>query len=185
MESKKGRPRRYDITALTGFACSETSLLAAMMDELRERVYDQVIDLPQDALDFVSGQTKLSIGRLLIHLAWAENNWITRLSGLSTPSVLEKHFVHGKLEAFSQDPPSLGPVQDLIALCRQVRDEITIPYLSTVEQSTQAPLGEGTTICGVLAQLSWHWIYHSGHIGLLRLEWGSDYEWTMHMPMSL
>jgi hypothetical protein len=28
-----------------------------------------------------------------------------------------------------------------------------------------------------MGQLAWHWTYHSGQIGLLRLLWGSDYQW--------
>jgi hypothetical protein len=79
----------------------------------------------------------------------------------------------------------VGEPPELIAVCRRVRDDVTLPYLKGVQDIDEARMGDGTTVRGVLMHLTWHWIYHSGHIGLVRLEWGSDYTWTIHRPLRL
>ena len=72
MVTKKGRPRRYDLRPLGDCHSREAGWAATLLDELRERVYDQVVDLPREGLDFISDETRLSIGRLMLHLGWAE-----------------------------------------------------------------------------------------------------------------
>jgi len=184
MATKKGRERRYDVAALEGFRNREVASLAATLDELRERVYDQVIDLPQEALDYVAGSTRLSVGRLLLHLGWAEINWVKRLSRAIGPEDLEQALSRGALGAFGGEPPRVGPAAALVSLCRRVRDEVTVPCLRTVADVDEKRLDDGSTVRGVLMHLVWHWIYHSGHIGLLSFEAGHDYEWTMRRPLS-
>jgi len=51
--------------------------------------------------------------------------------------------------------------------------------LGEVEDIDEVLEKEGVTftVRGVMGQLAWHWTYHSGQIGLLRLLWGSDYQW--------
>ena len=89
METRRGRERRYDMRPLEGLRNADVAYVAAMLDELRERVYDQVLPLPQAALDYVAGPTQLSAGRLMLHLAWAEMNWIDRLAHGKGPEDLE------------------------------------------------------------------------------------------------
>ncbi len=184
MELKKGRLRRYDIAPLEGFASPDVAYVAAMLDELRERVYDQVIDLPQPALDYVSGQTRLSVGRLMLHVAWAELGWINRLAHGSGPQELESKLSAGALASFGEAPPVVGPAAALIALCRRVRDEVTLPYLRAAPDIDERRLEDGSTVRGVLMHLCWHWTFHSGHIGLLSFEAGYDYEWTVKRPLA-
>ncbi len=43
---------------------------------------------------------------------------------------------------------------------------------------------DGSSTRGVLMHLCWHWVYHSGHIGLLSFEAGYDYEWTVRKPLA-
>ena len=178
MDTKKGRPRVYSVVPLEGFANREVAFAAAYMDELRERVYDQIVDLPQSALDFVSGETRLSIGRLGLHLAWAEVGWISRLSGSAPPDGIKGQVDPGALNLFGEDPPKTGAAGEIISLCRSVRDQVTLPYLRGVGDFDEVRREDGSTVRGVITHLQWHWVFHSGHIGLLRFEWGSDYEWT-------
>lgn len=67
--------------------------------------------------------------------------------------------------------------RELIAFCRRVQESFTFPALAKVTDiGTPFEAGERTVnVRGVVAQLQWHWPYHSGQIGLLRLLWGSDY----------
>lgn len=184
MELKRGRERRYDIAPLEGFVSRDVAYVAAMLDELRERLYDQVVDLPQQALDYVSGQTRLSVGRLMLHVGWAELGWINRLAHRSGPQELEAALSGGALASFGEAPPVAGPASALIARCRQVRDQVTLPYLRGVADIDERRLDDGSTVRGVLMHLCWHWIFHSGHIGLLSFESGHDYEWTVRRPLA-
>ena len=184
METKKGRGRIYSLGPLEGFANREVAFAAAYMDELRERVYDQIVDMPQEALDFVSGETRLSIGRLGLHLAWAEAGWIARLSRSTLSAEITDQVDPGALALFSEAPPQTGDARAIISLCRQVRDEASLPYLRLVKDFDEVRMEDGATVRGVIMHLQWHWVFHSGHIGLLRFEWGSDYEWTFQRPLA-
>jgi len=165
---------------LPGFANAELSARAAWLRELAERVYDQIVDLPPEALDFSPHDTRLSIGRLTAHLAWAEATWVSRLTGEPIPQDLQGELDIGALTAFDRPSAPAGPAAGLIAFCRRVQESFTGPALSRVADIL-APLeagGRTVNVRGVVTQLEWHWAYHSGQIGLLRLLWGSDYTWT-------
>jgi len=73
-----------------------------------------------------------------------------------------------------------GTAAELIGCCRRVQEGYSVPALSRVAD-IDAPLqagGRTVNVRGVVTQLEWHWTYHSGQSGLLRLLWGSDYVWT-------
>jgi uncharacterized damage-inducible protein DinB len=177
---KIGRPRRYDLAPVPGFANRELAMQAAWLRELAERVYDQIEDLPLEALDQAPAGTRLSIARLAVHLAWAEANWVRNLTGKAWPEDLAPTLELGGLDEFAKAPASIGTAGGLIAFCRQVQERYTAPALAPVAD-IDGPLSAGgrtVNVRGVLAQLHWHWCYHSGQIGLLRLLAGSDYQWT-------
>jgi uncharacterized damage-inducible protein DinB len=177
---KKGRPRRYDLPVPEGFDHRELALAVAFLQELAGRVYDQVEDLPREALDYVPANTTLSIGWLLVHLGWAEARWVGLATGTPMDTALGARLQEGALEHYGRPPGPAPEASALIQLCRRVQEEFTLPALRPVTEMDE-PLERGgleITLRGVMQQLSWHWTYHSGHIGLLRLLWGSDYQWT-------
>jgi len=177
---KTGRPRRYELAPLDGFANRDLALAAAFLQELAERVYDQISDLPLEAMDYVPAASRISISRLVVHLGWAEANWVQRLTGSQPPQELAQKLALGHLEHFSAAPVSAGGAAELIALCRRVQREYSEPVLRGIadidlELEREHQL---VKVRGVMSQLAWHWSYHSGQIGLIRLLWGSDYQWT-------
>jgi uncharacterized damage-inducible protein DinB len=180
MPLKIGRPRRYGQPPLPGFIDPELARMAAWLRELAERVYDQIADLPQAALDFSPEGTNLSIGRLTAHLTWAEATWVSRLTREPIPKDLQGTLDIGALIAFDQPPVPAGTASELIAFCRRVQEGFTGPALSRVADigAAMEAGGRSVNVRGVVTQLQWHWTYHSGQIGLLRLLWGSDYQWT-------
>ncbi len=180
MPLKTGRPRRYGLPPLPGFASPELAAAAAWMRELAARVYDQIEDLPPEALDFTPADTRLSIGRLVAHLAWAETTWVSRITGQPIPADLRRQVDIGALTDFDKPPSPAGTAGELIAFCRRVQESFTGPALSRVVDAGAAMDAGGRRVNarGVVAQLAWHWTYHSGQVGLLRLLWGSDYQWT-------
>ena len=181
---KKGRGRFYRIRPMEGFADRTLGMSASWMDELRERVFDQVVDLPLEALDYEAPGTGITPGKLMLHLGWAEVLMIGRITGTGAPADLDEALAPGALSSISDTPfPSL-PAGELIALCRRVRDEVTLPGLKNRKNPDEACLEDGSTPRGILDQLLWHWVYHSGQIGLMRFEWGSDYQWTFDGPMA-
>lgn len=181
METKKGRPRQYGFAAPEGFKNREMGTAFAALVELSTRVEDQIVDLPPEALDFSPGETKLSIGRLALHMGWGEALWLARASGKPIPADLEKAYGPGALENFSAPPPPSPPAKEIGELYRRLRDGYTRPVLQAVTD----PGAEFVTKVlpanyrGILAHLLWHWTYHSGQIGLLSMLRGSDYTWTM------
>ncbi len=181
---KTGRGRFYQISPIKGFANREIAISAAWMDEYRERVYDQIEDLPLEALDQEAPGTGLTIGRLVLHLGWAESYWIGRITESKIQADFSESLSAGSLKNFEENPVPSLEAAELISLCRRVRDEMTIPGLMSVKDSGISCWEDGSTFRGVLGQLQWHWIYHSGQIGLIRFEWGSDYQWTMGSPMA-
>ncbi|MAH18622.1 MAG: hypothetical protein CL404_03220 [Acidimicrobiaceae bacterium] len=185
MTTKRGRGRSYIIDELDGFRNEDVARAAAYLDELRERVFDQIKDLPQDALDFEAGETKLSIGRLGLHLGWGELSWMKKLSAQTVQNTddLSTALAPGSLKLFKEPPPKTEAAKGIVALCRRVRNEVTIPVLQGVEDFDESRVEDGSTVRGVITHLQWHWVYHSGHIGLISFEWGSDYEWTMAGPL--
>jgi len=179
-ETKIGRPRRYDLRPVAGFANQDVALAVAALDELLERALDQFDDLPQEALNFAPEGTPITIGALVIHLAWAEKGWVRTLTGCAIPDELEAQLEPGNLIPKGAGVATTQTAAELAALCRRVRAEISYPALASVAdadvviETPQYPM----TSRGVLMHLIWHWTYHSAHIGLLRELWGSEYTWT-------
>ena len=95
-------------------------------------------------------------------------------------SALDGALLPGKQGPSGDLSPYSNNATNLIALCDQVRQQITLPGLSQV-QDLEAPLKNDPrqmTVRSVLWHLIWHWTYHSGQVGLLRRLWGSRYKWT-------
>jgi hypothetical protein len=178
-KDKTGRPRRYTLQPAAGFANTELAHAAAQLEEMAERVFDQIEDLPRAALDFTAPDAPLSINLLVLHLAWAEAWWVRRISGTGIPESLNREIQKGSIEKIGEPPPSGYAASSLIEICRRVQGEYSRPRLAEIRDIDEVLTKEGVTfsVRGVMGQLAWHWIYHSGQIGLLRLLWGSDYTW--------
>ncbi len=186
-KTKAGRPRRYALEPPAGFVDIELAHRVAMLRELAERVYDQISDLPAEALDYTPGDTKLSISRLVLHLLWAETTWVRRISGLQLPQTLADSIQPGGLERFDEQPPTGYTAAELIDLCRAVQNSYSEQALRELRDIDSVRKSDGSTysVRGVMGQLVWHWTYHSGQIGLLRLLWGSDYQWRSEEIVAL
>ena len=129
--TKLGRPRRYDLRPVTGFANAEVALAVAALDELLERALDQFDDLPQEALAFAPQGTPLTIGALVIHMAWAEMGWVERIAPASVPDDLRARLEPGRKVPKGEMVTSAETARDLVALCHRVRDEVSYPALAT------------------------------------------------------
>jgi uncharacterized damage-inducible protein DinB len=177
---RSSRPRRYDLHPLPDFAHPGAALAAAALDELRDRLYDLIVDLPQEAMDYRPEGATNTIAMLTIHMAWAEAVWMANLTGVPIPGELEPCLLLGKQGPSGELLPSSLSASEGIGLCRRVRDGITLPRLSILADidceiaDRQRPM----TARGVLMHLVWHWTYHSGQVGVLRRLWGSRYRWT-------
>jgi uncharacterized damage-inducible protein DinB len=165
---------------LLSFANQGAAYAAAALDELRERLYDLIADLPQEAMDYVPDGATNTIAMLTVHMTWAEAIWVANVTGIPIPSELEALLLPGKQGPSGDLAPLSGSALELIELCQRVRDEITIPRLSILEDidvevpNQQRPM----TARGVLMHLVWHWTYHAGQVGVFRRLWGSRYKWT-------
>jgi len=178
-QDKLGRPRRYTLQPPAGFANAELAHGVALLQELADRVCDQIVDLPADALDYTAQDTPLSISMLVLHMAWAEAWWVRRITAAAIPEPLREEIEKGSLGNIGGPPPSGYSASRLIEICRRVQREFSQPRLAEIEDIDEVLRKEGVTfsVRGVMGQLAWHWTYHSGQIGLLRLLWGSDYQW--------
>ena len=178
--NRPSRPRQYVLSPVPAIAHPQAAYAAAAIDELRERLVYIIQDLPQEAMDFVPEGAGNTIAMLAVHMAWAEASWVARATGQAIPADLNEALQPGKqgpsgdLTAYSNDAASL------IALCGRVRQEVTLPVLSKVQDLDARLEGDpqNMTVRAVLWHLIWHWTYHSGQVGLLRRLWGSRYKWT-------
>jgi len=178
--NRASRPRQYHLEPIQSIPHPEIADIAAALDELRERLYDIVRDMPQEALDFRPEGAGNTIAMLTVHMAWAEATWVTRATDRSIPADLSQALLPGKQGATGDLLPYSNDASALIALCSRVRQEVTLPGLSTI-QDLETPLADDPrhmTVRSVLWHLIWHWTYHSGQVGLLRRLWGSRYQWT-------
>jgi uncharacterized damage-inducible protein DinB len=180
VRERAGRPRRYDLEPVSDFANRFAGYAVAALDELTERLFDLIADLPQEALDYVPEGATNSIAMLVVHMAWAEAGWIARVTHAPVPADLEQRLQPGRQGASGELPPFSADGGALIALCQRVRREVTVPALVALADvdaevpDPQRPM----TVRGVLMHLIWHWTYHSGQVGLLRRLWGARYRWT-------
>ena len=184
---KRGRPRRYDFTADPAYGSEFVGYTLAALDELLERVVDQINDLPHEALAFTSPHVWFPLGWLPLHLAASEHRLMEKVAeavrgeALHIDPDLARALEGGYLESHGSIPSRLMHADALTDIMRQVRKDVTKPVCRDIEDAN-ARIPEATALStprSVLMHLLWHWTYHSGHIGLLRLEWGSDYEWIM------
>ncbi len=174
---RPGRPRRYDAPTPEGFANPEAARFAAALDELSERLFDLIRDLPEEVLRARPEGAANSIQDLAVHMAAAEANWLIERAGAVAPADLK-----GRLLLF---PDPGGPVarfdsKALEAFCRRERDEIALPALRLVASldAVEPARKRIPTLRGVLLHLLWHWTYHTGQVGLLRRLARRGYRWT-------
>ncbi len=181
MSVKSGRPRRYDLHPQKGSLHQDVGTALAALDELCERLYDLITDLPQQAAEYIpEGSGINSITMLVIHMAWAEASWVARITQTPLDPALEQLLLPGQQTKSGDLPPSATNIPQLIALCRRVRQEVSKPRLTLLDDIDRAIPGTKMpmTARGVLMHLIWHWTYHSGQVGLLRRLWGTRYRWT-------
>ena len=184
---KRGRPRRYDFAPDADCRNEFMAYSISALDELLERVVDQIEDLPGEAFAFCGEGVWFSLGWLPLHLAVSELNQTNKMArGLGKDTLeLDPSFHarlrYGDLHADGSVPEELWDAGLMIDAMRRVRREVTVPFCKTISDPDQTLRGEDslTSPRNVIMHQMWHWSFHSGHIGLLRLEWGSDYEWTM------
>ena len=178
--SRPSRPRRYDLQPDAGCANPFVAYAVAALDELAARLFDLIVDIPQEGMDFCPDGATNSMAMLTVHMAWAEASWISRITGHPIPPDLLSQILPGRQEPTGDLPPSSAPAGQLIELCRQVRHQVTYPALATLQEIDVEIPDEHRpmTARGVLMHVIWHWTYHSGQVGLLRRLWGSRYKWT-------
>jgi len=178
--ARNGRPRRYEFAPADGFAHPDAAYLTAALDELSERLLDLIHDLPQEALDFVPEGGENSISMLVRHIARAEAGWVAAVTEEPIPTELGDALKAGAQDDSGALPPSSASADDLVALTRRVRDEITKRRLAPVRDiDTEVVSGERTlTVRGVLMNQLWHWTHHTGQVALLRRLAGVRYDWT-------
>jgi uncharacterized damage-inducible protein DinB len=187
METKKGRPRKYALLPPEGFRNAELALASSALLELSERVADQIADLPPEALGFPAGQPGLSIGWLAMHMIWAETVWVDRGTGCSLPGELTAAIKGAELAAYGNSPGEFTDAAAITSLFGRVRSQFSLPALRGVADIDREFESKGMTVNmrGIMAHLAWHWTYHSGQIGLIRLLWGSDYSWSFEKELVL
>ena len=180
MEEKKGRPRDYQF--LNFDKPMTPALFADIFQELRARVEDQIEDLSVDELDHHFSEFRLSIRWLFLHLSWAEMNWLQRITGVEVPEDLRAFFNPGRLETYQDTRKSMeaSPASECLRQSRRMADEYVVPIFGSSSIDFDAPVeGRPNFSYGrICSHLIWHWTYHSGQIGLMRLLLEKDYSWS-------
>ncbi|HTL51436.1 MAG TPA: DinB family protein [Planctomycetota bacterium] len=177
---KSGRPRKYAFGPLPDFKNAEAAQLAATVDEMTERVYDLIADLPPAALDYLPEGGNNTIAMLVLHMVAAEAFWIVRVSQKPLPDELKAHVAGGMQDASGQMPRLQKTAAELLAAARAIRHNWSLPFLRE-QTDIDRPVADGDrtiTVRGALTHLVWHWTYHGGQVGLMRRLAGARYQWT-------
>lgn len=189
---KQGRGRVYPRTSGWDCPSREIDEQLALTGELVERVVDQVIDLPLDGLSFRPAGAYFSIATLVLHLAESERRQLSRVArALSTVTAIDSNYTlhprvnealtHSHMLSDEAVPDEFLDGAFLGEVMRSVFRTVTVPVCQAISEPG-SPLGEQSSFATpreALTHMQWHWSYHSGQIGLLRLQWGDDYVWTM------
>lgn len=188
-----GRPRRYTLMPREYTSNTEVGWYLSALAEASERVLDQVRFLSRNELNQTPANNTISVGRLLLHLAWAEQRWITRVDwavnagGENDSNANEVTLDVNRIEAiemgdlsrFADSPPVVDSVAQIERIYSNLRDRFTFPICAPVTD-IEIPVEHTCvkSIRHVLQHLLWHWTYHSGQIGLLTHQLGYNYVWT-------
>ena len=120
-----------------------------------------------------------SIGWLVTHMIGGEVHRMTLLGGGDAPEFIAANENFRAMTPYGKQPGTFGSAESLIALGRETFEELTLPTLQNISDPSADTGGDRLKTVGeLLRHLVWHWIYHSGHVGLVRLQWGSEYDWT-------
>ena len=179
MELKKGRPRAYDFTPVSGMAEPGAARYLEAMNELMERAIDQMIHLPPEALNFSPGGTGISPGWLALHLAWADARMFSLALGKEIPPELAEKLADGSAGGLEKGI-RVESAAGLAELLRRVRRELVIPWCREI-RDLRAPMASGGPLRNleqIFMHMIYHWSYHSGQIGLATLQAGHDYAWS-------
>lgn len=174
MRNKIGRGRVY------GCDLRDGASFGTALDELRERVIDQIDDMSTEELVFRAPGTTISCAWLALHLARSEAYWVGRITGAVLSPEMETALKPGDLAALEKGLDEPREAVELTRLIRRVAREVVDPVLADLGPlDSRPPVLEkwGMTIRDALLHILWHWTYHSGQIGLVRLQAGADYEW--------
>lgn len=175
-EEKSSRPRRYAFGPAEGFANPVAANLVAALDEVSARHFDMIVDLPDDVLRWPPAPGWFSIVQITAHMMQAEAGWGGRVTEGAAPGDISE-----PLDSWRKGAGPAGGVDELEAMCRRIRDEITkhrIAPLADIDRDVR----DGQRILsvrGVLMHEVWHWTYHSGQAGLIRGMCGHEYTWQL------
>lgn len=153
------RPRVYRMPA--------ESYDLSLLTELRHRVADQIKDLPEEVGNRRPPGVKNSIHFLVWHLCDGEGRWLSTFD-----AGLKEAYAAIFIPPFTKDDPIPRAALDgvfesskrLLGLYAESGRPRTIPPRFGHERAA-------------LAHLHWHWAYHCGQIGLLRVMLGYPYTW--------
>jgi len=167
---KEGRPRRYDAPVDRDRFGAHAGQMARL-DEAAARCRDLVDDLDENALHFLPQGGENHVAFLCMHMAWAEQRWITAVAEpdfATDPVIRPAPETVGRYER----PFVLGAIRD-------VRARITEPFVAALHrgETTFVPVPQFDDLAGLLDHLHWHWVYHTGQVGLLRRLAGAGYRW--------
>lgn len=188
---KQGLVRVYPRTSGWDCPSREIDEQLALTGELVERVVDQIDDLPPEGLSFRPAGAYFSIAKLVLHLAESERRQLLRIArALSAVTVIESNealhtrvseaLTHSHMFSDEAVPDEFLDGAFLGELMRSVFRTVTVPVCRAISEPDTS-LGEQSSFATpreALTHMQWHWTYHSGQIGLLRLQWGDDYVWT-------
>jgi uncharacterized damage-inducible protein DinB len=158
----RGRNYAYQLDDSLGIYAHQM----AVIEEQTLRVQDLISGLPADICNRPPDWGDNSIYFLAMHMAGAEDHWLSASSEAGTPTrrSIDKagRFTLGGIQEYTGTvrKHTLG----LVRSC--VRDE------GLFKETKQF-----ASLTSVLDHVVWHWIYHSGQVGLLRRFFRKRYTW--------
>jgi uncharacterized damage-inducible protein DinB len=178
------RGRRYELQPLRDIRNPDVAYAAALLDEARDRCIDLIVDMTHEAMWTRPAGSPFSAGDLVLHMNWAEYLWLPRIGPHRLNEDTVAMIQRGSVSKLYEPDSWTTPVQGLVELCRQTREQLMVPCLNAAvsldqEVGSALPDGRGPhTVREIVMHLVTSWIYHSGQVGLLTLQNGLDYQWA-------
>ncbi len=160
---------QYEIKPMEGYS-QEIGVMVAMLEDLKDRITQEVKDLDQADTDFMFDENANSIGALVMHLVSTEVYYqIETLEGRQWTAEEQKRFgLAGELNDESKKMFKGKPIQHYLELWDEVRVKTLVGLKTKDDAWFSSSIEEGINNHWVWYHVMEHQANHMGQIALVK-----------------
>ncbi len=160
---------QYEIKPVEGYS-PNISIMIYMLEDLKDRITEQIKDLDQSQTDFEFDEKANSIGALVMHLVATEAYYqIETLEGRQWTEEEKKRLgVGGGLSETSKEQLKNKPINHYLGLWNEVREKTLLGLKTKDDTWFAADIDEGVNNHWVWYHVMEHQANHMGQIALVK-----------------